>query len=423
MLNTIIFEDEGYRNLLPLAYWRTLFELRCGYKNLFDHLLDVLPAAKVTLYCRPLLAAVTAERFSLPVNRAPDAERVLLINGRLLATEPLALPTGPAVQWIGDAPAAILADRRLLDSLTPETLLDTAASRALLRDLPEHEFSRSGRLMGYSWDLVHQNEAMLRHGWRQAGAPAEVAGRICPGTHLLNESAIHIGAGSVIKPGVVLDAENGPIYIGQGVVVSPNVAIEGPCYIGDGTLIQPGSALRDAMSIGRHCKVGGELDASIIHGYSNKQHDGFLGHSYVAEWVNLAADTVNSDLKNTYGTVRVRINGVEVESGQMFVGLTIGDHSKTGIGQMFPTGAVVGFGCNIATCEYAPKYVPSFTWLTAHHHCPYDIQRCLEVARRVMRRRQITMTSAEEALFMSLPDLCGQIEQALGPASGNDECS
>jgi UDP-N-acetylglucosamine diphosphorylase/glucosamine-1-phosphate N-acetyltransferase len=254
---------------------------------------------------------------------------------------------------------------------------------------------------------------MLHLGWRQAGEPTDLAGRICEGVYLLNKQAVHVGDGTTIKPGVVLDAENGPIFIGRNVSISPNTSIEGPCYIGDGSLIQPGASLRDGVSIGRRCKVGGELESSILHGYSNKQHDGFLGHSYVAEWVNLAADTVNSDLKNTYGNVRVPINGEEIDSGQMFVGLTIGDHSKTGIGQMFPTGAVVGFGCNIATCEFAPKFVPSFTWLAGKNECTYSPDRCLEIARRVMARRQTSFTPAEEAWFTQIPAYAQSFEKKL----------
>ena len=211
----------------------------------------------------------------------------------------------------------------------------------------------------------------------------------------------------------MLDAEHGPIFISEDVTVSANASLEGPCYIGSGSLIQPGAVLRDGMSIGPRCKVGGELESSILHGFSNKQHDGFLGHSYVAEWVNLAADTVNSDLKNTYGTIRVPINGVEVESGLMFVGLTMGDHSKTGIGQMFPTGSVVGFGCNVATCEFAPRFVPSFTWLTPKGAEPYDVERCLGVARRVMARRQVELTKAHEGLFRSVATWAGRWERPL----------
>jgi len=411
----IVFEDADYRNLLPLTYWRTAFELRTGYGSLFEHIQRALPNQQLSLYCRSNLSAIAAERFRLPVNVRPDADTALLINGRLLLTASFQAGPAPAVQWHQESPVVIHADRALLDRLTPEVLLDRSLTRQALAGVPDHNFIVSPRLMGYPWDLVHANAEMLGFGWKQAGEPAELAGRICDGVHMLNRSAIHVGKGSTIKPGVVLDAEHGPIFIGNDVSISPNVSIEGPCFIGDGTLIQPGAALRDAMSIGRRCKVGGELESSIIHGYSNKQHDGFLGHAYVAEWVNLAADTVNSDLKNTYGTIRALINGVEVDTGQIFVGLTIGDHSKTGIGQMFPTGAVVGFGCNVATCEFAPRFVPSFTWLTGEGTSRYDVERCLDVGKRVMARRQVRMTAAEEALFHSLPEQAARMEAANPP--------
>ncbi|MEP0843005.1 MAG: hypothetical protein HRF43_09875 [Phycisphaerae bacterium] len=401
MPTLIAFEDAGYRNLLPLCYWRTTGELRTGYGRLLDYLARGVSAAP-QIYCRAMLAQVTAERLKVPVNARPMGEPVLYVNSRLLVTAPLQIGPVPSVQWAGQELVAVHAHRALAERLTPERFLDPAGLGETLSDLPVHAFAANPRLMRYPWDLVHANPAMLHWCWQRAGHGGVIDGRICEGAHLLNPSAIRIGRGSTIKPGVVLDAENGPIWIGDNVTISPNCSLEGPCYVGDGSLIQPGAVLRDAMSIGRRCKVGGELESSIIHGYSNKQHDGFLGHSYVAEWVNLAADTVNSDLKNTYGNVRVAINGVEVDSGQMFVGLTIGDHSKTGIGQMFPTGAVVGFGSNVATCDFAPKFVPSFTWITGQGAAAYDVQRCLEVARKVMLRRQVEMSAAEAELFQEV---------------------
>lgn len=407
----VLFEDAGYQNLLPLTYWRTVLELRTGYFALHEYATRALQARQTTVYCRPELATIVADRLGLPVNTRPASQGTLLVNGRLLLTRNIERGPLPSVQWSGDAPVVIHADRALLDRLTPEVLLRTDATREVLDGVPEHCFVSEPKLMDYPWDLVHSNHPMLEYGWKAMGSPAELAGRVCEGAYLLNRGAIHVGAGSVIKPGVVLDAENGPIFIGAGVTIAPNTSIEGPCFIGDGSLIQPGSALRHAISIGKRCKAGGELEASIIHGFSNKQHDGFLGHAYVGEWVNLAADTVNSDLKNTYGTVRVPVNGVEVESGQMFVGLTIGDHSKTGIGQMFPTGAVIGFGCNVATCEFSPRFVPSFTWLTGRGVTRYDLERCLEVGKRVMARRQVAMSDAEERLFRSLPELAARHER------------
>ncbi|MGB4256887.1 MAG: putative sugar nucleotidyl transferase [Phycisphaerae bacterium] len=422
MATLVIFEDAGYRNLLPLTYWRTTAELRTGYRSLCDYQRAVIPHNRLVLYCRNLLAGVTAERFGVPVNTRPAEDRALLVNGRLLLTEPPLAGPAPAVQWAGEVAVAIHADAALLDRLSPEVLLDPTATHDVLAEVPRYEFVPSPRLMQYPWDLVHSNPGMLNWCWEQAGRGGQMEGRIYEGAHVLNPAGIYVGRGSVIKPGVVLDAEHGPIYIDENVTISPNCSVEGPCYIGDGSLVQPGAVLRDGMSIGRRCKVGGELESSIIHGFSNKQHDGFLGHAYVAEWVNLAADTVNSDLKNTYGHVRVPINGVEVDSGQMFVGLTIGDHSKTGIGQMFPTGAVVGFGCNIATCEFSPKFVPSFTWLTCRGSCPYAVERCLEVATRVMQRRQVQMTHSEIELFLSVPACASENERPVDEASSPEAC-
>lgn len=422
MTPVIVFEDEGFSNLLPLAYWRCCWELRVGYWSLLERLQAGLPAAEVSLYCRQILKDVTAERTGRPVNQVPAGDRVTFVNGRLLLTSPLRLDErpgepAPAVQWLDGQAVAIRADRRLASQLTPDVLLESGKTRQALAGVPAAPIVESPRLIRYPWDLVQANAAMLEADWRQAAEPAGLEGRVCEGAHLLNRQGIHVGTGSTLKPGVVLDAENGPIFIGDRVTIYPNVSIEGPCFIGDDSIVQPGAALRDGMSIGRRCKVGGELESSIIHGFSNKQHDGFLGHSYIAEWVNLAADTVNSDLKNTYGQVRVPINGLEVDSGQIFVGLTMGDHSKTGIGQMFPTGAVVGFGSNVATCEFAPKFVPSFAWLTNGGWSAYEPERCLEIARRVMARRQVVMTPAEEKLFRALPGYAAGIERVENKAT------
>ncbi len=416
MRSVIFFEDAGYRNLLPLTYWRAVGELRTGYARLIDHLLAALGGATdldMTLYCRPVVAEVAAERFGWPVNTPPATDRAVLLNSRLLGADAIRIDGAPGAQWAGDALVAASVDAATLKKLTPETLLDPSKTRRVLSGVPERAWIDAPRLIRYPWDLVHRNREMLHVGWQRAGQPAGRLGRVCDGAHLLNDKAIHVGEGATVKPGVTLDAENGPIFIAAGVTVSPNCSIEGPCYIGDGSLIQPGAALRDAVSIGTRCKVGGELEASILHGYSNKQHDGFLGHSYVGEWVNMAADTVNSDLKNTYGPVRVPINGVEVDSGEIFVGLTMGDHSKTGIGQMFPTGGVVGFGCNVATCTFAPRFVPSFTWLTGEGSSRYDVEKCLEVARRVMARRQRVMTDAEAALFRRIAKEASRMESAV----------
>ena len=156
------------------------------------------------------------------------------------------------------------------------------------------------------------------------------------------------------------------------------------------------------------------MEASIIHSYSNKQHDGFLGHSYLGMWVNLGADTNNSDLKNNYGSVKVTINGRQIDSKSQFAGLIMGDHSKSGINTMFNTGTVVGVGCNVYGGGFPPKYIPSFCWGGSEELVTYDPDKCLDVARKVMARRKVQITPAEERLFRALFDMTKAEREALG---------
>jgi UDP-N-acetylglucosamine diphosphorylase/glucosamine-1-phosphate N-acetyltransferase len=150
------------------------------------------------------------------------------------------------------------------------------------------------------------------------------------------------------------------------------------------------------------CKVGGEVEGSIFQGYSNKQHDGFLGHSYICEWVNLGADTNNSDLKNNYGNVKVYVDGKIVDTGHQFVGLFMGDHSKAGINTMFNTGTVVGVSSNVFGAGFPPKFIPSFSWGGADKMIEYDIEKAVETAKAVMKRRDIKMTKEYETLLRKI---------------------
>jgi UDP-N-acetylglucosamine diphosphorylase/glucosamine-1-phosphate N-acetyltransferase len=214
---------------------------------------------------------------------------------------------------------------------------------------------------------------------------------------------------------VVLDAEEGPIHVDRDVVIEPNAVLQGPCYIGPRAVIRAGATLRPGTSIGPVCKVGGEVEGSIIHGYANKQHHGFLGHSYVGEWVNLGAGTVTSDLKNTYGTIRVSINGVGVESGQHFLGAIIGDHSKTGIGTILPTGGVIGVAANVFAGGPIPKFVPSFAWLTEAGLTGYRVEKAVHIARIVMGRRDEELTAVEQQLLEQVAVTARQVEAAGWP--------
>ncbi len=410
MLSVIIFEDAGYPQLLPLVYWRTLPELRVGYGRLWDRWVRHFPDQPLSLYCRPDYAAIAAARLQAPVNTLPQGERFLLINARLVGEAPQPLPNAPAVQWLNDVPVAMLLHSEQMERLTPELMLDRGLLKQVIGGLPSHDFFANPRMIHHPWDLIYTNEQALREDWEAAVVGVGQPPLADQGVHLLNPAQIHVAPSSRVYPGCVLDAESGPIYIDEEVTISPHTVIQGPAYIGPESLIQPAAILRSSVSIGRRCKIGGEVEGSIIHGFSNKQHNGFLGHAYVAEWVNLGADTVSSDLKNTYGHVRVPINRRDVDSGRMFVGPTLGDFCKTGIGQLLPTGMVMGFASMVANGGFCPKFVASFSWVTPDGTTEHDPDRALTVARKMMARRSIPLTDAEETLFKHLSGISERYE-------------
>ena len=408
-MNIGLFEDHGYQNLLPLTWLRAPFELCCGTDRLIDKVRTHFGPIIARIWARAAIQEIIDERIELDAP-TPDREWCLLNARTMLTAHVTPPPVGTAWQIGGTLVAAgvraaeieSLASDIFLDNDTLDTWLQTHDFR--LEHAPD-----TVRLIEYPWDLPLTNDEELK---RQCQFGGVNEGRVYPGAHLLNASEIHIARGAIIKPGVVLDAENGPIHIERNVEIHANAVIQGPCYIGNNSTIRPAAVIRAGTTIGPVCKVGGEIKASIFHGYSNKQHDGFLGHSYVAEWVNLGADTITGDLKNTYGTIRAYINGIGVESGRHFVGSTIGDHSKTGIGTILPTGCIVGVASNVFTQTAVPKFVPSFAWLTEAGMTNYRIDKAINIARTVMARRDVDLGDTEARLLERTVELARKIEAA-----------
>ncbi len=424
-LRTVVYEDAGWQRLLPLVYLRAVFQLRCGMGDLLGRIRGLCDQTLLDIWCRRELCEMVAEQTGVQANR-PVEGAALFVNGRgLWHALPDLNPAEPSwVGVVGNAIACVWANAELARVVSPGVLLDEARTQAALAGLPRKDVSGCVDLMHWPWQLVLANEQALLDDWAAQTELRGVFGQVDTGSYLLNEAEVFVGAGSRIKPCVVIDAEDGPVYIGENVRVMPHCYIQGPAYIGDGSLIQPGAVVHEGTTIGPVCKVGGEIEASIIHGYSNKQHDGFLGHSYVGQWVNIAADCINSDLKNTYGTVRVPINGYEVDTGEQFVGMLVGDHSKAGINVSFPTGAVVGF-CSSVFAPVSPKFVPSFTWIDGAQIARYDEQRGLAIAKKVMTRRKKTMGMAEERAFLAITRQALALErqplddELLHPTEGN----
>ena len=188
-------------------------------------------------------------------------------------------------------------------------------------------------------------------------------GNIHPSCILIKDENIIINDKATVSAGVVLDASEGPIIIDSNSYIDIGCLIKGPVYIGSNTKINPGTKLNGSVSIGSFCKIGGEVEDSVIQGFSNKQHDGFLGHSYVGEWVNLGANTNTSDLKNNYSNVKFFTNEDDfIDTGKMFIGSIIGDFTRTAIGTKLNTGTYIGVGSNLFDDGFQNKFVPPFSW-------------------------------------------------------------
>jgi UDP-N-acetylglucosamine diphosphorylase/glucosamine-1-phosphate N-acetyltransferase len=205
----------------------------------------------------------------------------------------------------------------------------------------------------------------------------------------------------MIEPFSVVDLREGPVAIGDNVHVRAHSTIQGPCFIGNRSVID-GASIRPGTSIGPVSRVSGEVEASVFQGWSNKHHLGFIGHAWVGEWVNLGAGTNNSDLKNNYGRVRIGGPGGSLETGMQKLGCFIGDHTKTGIGSLLNTGAVIGPFCNLLGGEVCPKYVPPFTWQGSEGFERYRLEEAISTAKTVMRRRSVEMSQGYERAIEDL---------------------
>jgi UDP-N-acetylglucosamine diphosphorylase / glucose-1-phosphate thymidylyltransferase / UDP-N-acetylgalactosamine diphosphorylase / glucosamine-1-phosphate N-acetyltransferase / galactosamine-1-phosphate N-acetyltransferase len=409
-MNIGLFEDSGCRDLLPLTWLRSCCELRCGRDRLIDKVRTHWGPRIVRLWLREPVREVVGERIELDP-QTPGADW-LLVNARVLLTGPTA-PPATGIAWVRNgtlvAAGVTAAD---VENLTDRFFFDDENVRAWLmaRAFRIEPLPDAVSLIAHPWDLPLANAEELRRQCIERGGVHE--GKIHPGAHLLNPAEIHVASGAVVKPGVVLDAEEGPIQIDSGAEIQANAVIQGPAYVGPHSIIRPGAILRGGVTIGPVCKIGGEIEATIFQGYSNKQNYGFLGHSFVGEWVNLGAGTVTSDLKNTYGAIRVYLNGVGVESGQHFIGSMIGDHSKTGIGTILPTGCVIGIASNVFRQSAVPRFVPSFAWVTDEEMTNYRVEKAINIARVVMARRDVHLSEAEVRLLRNAAERAREIEAA-----------
>lgn len=400
-----IFEDEKYVNFYPLVYARPVYDLVCGIKSLSEKISREFPGEKITLHCRKYLEdTVKLQNPDLDVNLIND-DPCLFINGRVIVETNLGEMLNPqrlddCVLKNGNNLIAIkLSGSNLLK--IKNNVPDTFNSESFM-ELPSENVQV--KTYNYLWDLIGKNgseiindiDSMKKENYEF------VDPNMIKGINIINKEEINICKSAAIKPGVVIDASNGPVYIDENAIIYPNAVIEGPVYIGESAKIKAGASIYENVSIGKICKIGGEVEDSVFLPYSNKQHAGFIGHSYLGSWVNLGADSNCSDLKNNYSTVKVQLNGKVIDTGIQFLGIVMGDHSKTAINTMFNTGTVVGFSCNIFGAGFPDKYIPSFSWGGLESLNTYELNKSIATAKIVMKRRDEEFLPANEKLFENI---------------------
>lgn len=414
MNNICIFEDEHYVNFLPLVYTRPVYELICGKTTLKEKITRCFPRMTINLHCRSYLAPVLKKSFpNVPVNRL-SGQSCLFINGRILPEENLSaiLSREKAEEMVflkDDEIAAVRIEGQKLKEvkkvLRQEPMKLSWQLKQFIPGLPKKKLGREVKLARYLWELVNQNSCWIKKDARITKKLGKCLSPIPAGAYLINDRNIFIDRGVKISPGVVMNAEEGPIIIGKNVRILPQVTIEGPVCVGAGSSLKAGAKIYSGTTLGEGCKIGGEIENSIFLNFTNKQHDGFIGHSYLGSWINLGAETTNSDLKNNYSPIKIFIDGKYIDTELTFVGVFMGDHSKSGINTIFNAGTVVGVSCNLFGSNLFPKFVPSFSWGEKGRMETYRLEKSLQTASRVMARRDKKLSLAEKQLLAGIFNL------------------
>ena len=384
MMSLILFDDNR-EHLKPLTYTRPVAALRIGIltiKEKWERFLKL----NASYYTAPYLS----EKFPTKYEALN-----ILINGSILPTAELCafiqndLPSNTLLMQNGVAIAL-----KTTKNTAEQFLADD------LKDIVTLETTLELTQVAYPWDLFKKNGAaiaadfdLLTAGRRSQ--PLSVSNRV-----IGDPNQIFLEEGAWVEC-AILNTTNGPIYVGKNATIMEGSIIRGGFALCEGAVTKMAAKIYGPTTIGPYSKVGGEINNSVITGYSNKGHDGFLGNSVLGEWCNLGADTNNSNLKNNYAEVRVwnyKRNSF-MPTGLQFCGLIMGDHSKSGINTMFNTGTVIGVSCNLFGGDFPRKFVPSFSWGSSKGFATYQFAKATGTAERVMMRRNKAFDNVEKSIL------------------------
>ena len=383
-MNYILFDD--YReDLLPLTFTRPVCDLRIGVMTIREKWEKRLNAQTSTF----------TEKYLSAKFPCVESQVNVLINGGVCPTKQLVEQVSklkPGEQLVKNG--------KLLAACSNDSVADFDFT-----NISGVEFNEDVTTVEHPWDIFSKNGNELKEDFTLL-TNGRTSASLSDSVTVIGDGVVFLEEGAKAEA-CIFNTSNGPIYLGKNTEVMEGSLIRGPFALCEGSQVKLGSKVYGPTTVGPHSRIGGEVNNSVITGYSNKGHDGFLGNSVLGEWCNLGADTNNSNLKNNYDEVRVWNYGEGrfAKTGLQFCGLIMGDHSKSGINTMFNTGTVVGVSSNVFGSGFPRTFIPSFNWGGAAGFTEYNQQKAFATAERVMQRRGKEFNENEKAILSSVFEL------------------
>ena len=384
-MNYILFDGEVRNALLPFTYTRPVADIRIGILTIREKWERGLGLTTTTL----------TEEYLEEKYPMVELEENVLINASFLPTKSLV----KKVRSLGQH-QAIFQGENVIAFYTSNTQEEVDFDRYEQIEFEEHliKINNTWDIFSLNGEAIQQDFELLTEGRKSQAIPE--------GVQYVNKDQIFIEEGAEVLFSI-LNASTGPIYIGKDALIMEGSIVRGPFAMCEHSVLKMGSKIYGPTTLGPHCKVGGEVNNSVLFGYSSKGHEGFLGNSVLGEWCNLGADTNTSNLKNNYAEVKLwnYETGRFARTGLQFCGLMMGDHSKCGINTMFNTGTVVGVCANIFGSGYPRNFVPSFSWGGASGFTTYQLKKVFEVADVVMKRRDTELSVEDQNILEAVFEL------------------
>ena len=388
-MNYIFFEDQHSPLLEPFSLTHPVFELRCGvYTNLERVISNLKENDNLILIVRENFKDLVQYKYPAYQVNPNIIPKGIFLNSSCLWTHEVFQKANNGKIYLNDD---------VLISFSTNEEIPLKKLDLFFESCKEVSTNIDIKHIKFLWDTIYFNKNQLKIDFNDFSN--QKFGKIHSSVIIENDEFVYIDDNVSIGAGTIIDATKGPIIISNGTKVDIGSLIQGPVYIGPNSVINPGTKLRGNIILGPVCKVGGEIENCIIQGFSNKQHDGFLGHSYLCEWVNLGANTNNSNLKNNYGNIRFNIGDEIIETKKQFLGVMIGDYSKSGISTMFNTGSYVGVGANIFGGGFQDKKISSFQWGS---NDKTDLEKFIDTCKVIKSRRDQILHPSEELLLKNI---------------------